>query len=185
MKKILYALMITSGAVLMVSCGGKDKKADPAGDEGDEEMSMTTGSVFQFASYEAPGDTAKHFGRTIDANGAVNAKNLASDPGKADGFEGKVTGKVVGVCQAKGCWMTLDTGNGTTMMVTFKDYGFFVPKDITGKTVTVQGVADMRTVSVDEQKHLAGDAGKSQSEIDAIKDPKTELRFVADGVVIQ
>ena len=81
--------------------------------------------------------------------------------------------------------MTLDAGNGETMMVTFKDYGFFVPKDITGATVVIDGKAEIREVSVDEQRHMAADAGKSQKEIDAITTPKQELRFVADGVLIK
>ena len=34
------------------------------------------------------------------------------------------------VCQMKGCWMTLESDQ--KVRVTFKDYGFFVPKDAGG-----------------------------------------------------
>ena len=183
MKKLIYSLLITSSAILMVSCGGKDKKDD--GGEDDIDLTMAEQSPYQLASYISA-DTARHFGKTITPDGGVNIYNLAADETKANGFEGKVTGKVTSVCQNKGCWMTMDAGNGKTVMVTFKDYGFFVPKDLaSGTTVTMEGKAELRTVTVDEQRHLAGDAGKSQAEIDAITEPKQELRFVADGVVIK
>lgn len=182
MKKLVYSLLFVSGTIMMVSCGGKDKKGDDAEDM--EDMTMSEGSVYQLASY-TPGDSSKTYGKAITADGAANILNVAANKAKADGYTGKVFGTVTGVCQAKGCWMTLDAGNGETMMVTFKDYGFFVPKDITGKTVVVEGKAEIREVSVDEQRHLAADAGKSQKEIDAITQPKQELRFVADGVLIK
>lgn len=182
MKKLVYSLLLISGTIMMVSCGGKDKEDDHNHDM--EDMTMNEGSVFQLASYVAS-DSARTFGKAITADGAANIKNVAADKQKADGYTGKVAGTVTSVCQAKGCWMTLDAGNGQTMMVTFKDYAFFVPKDITGSKVVIEGKAEIRNVSIDEQKHLAADAGKSQAEIDAITTTKEELRFVADGVLIK
>lgn len=180
MKKFILPVLIVSGTLFMAACGGKDK------DHSEDDMDSLTQNeaAFQLAAY-VQADTAKTYGKKITAEGATNAYNLAADHTKANGFTGKVSGTVTGVCQAKGCWMTLDTGNGTTMMVTFTDYGFFVPKDITGKTAVIEGKAEIRTVSVDEQRHLAADAGKPQSEIDKITQPKEELRFVADGVLIK
>lgn len=173
-------MLIAGGTLLMAACGGKDKEHSE-----DEMDSLTKAeSPFQLAGYVVT-DSAKTYGKKITADGATNAYNLAADLAKANGFTGKVSGTVTSVCQAKGCWMTLDTGNGSTMMVTFKDYGFFVPKDISGKTVVIDGKAEIRTVSVDEQRHLAADAGKSQAEIDKITEPKEELRFVADGVIVK
>lgn len=54
------------------------------------------------------------------------------------------------------------------MKVKFKDYAFFMPKDCAGKKAVVDGYAYTQTTSVEELKHLAGDAGKPQAEIDAI-----------------
>lgn len=180
MKKYILPVLIVSGTLFLAACGGKDK-----GHSEDDMDSLTKNeSPFQLASY-VEADTAKSFGKRISAEGATNVYNLAADLNKANGFTGKVSGTVTGVCQNKGCWMTLDTGNGNTMMVTFKDYGFFVPKDLTGKSVVLEGKAEIRSVSVDEQKHLAADAGKPQSEIDKITAPKDELRFVADGVLVK
>ncbi|MCP9236175.1 DUF4920 domain-containing protein [Lewinella sp. JB7] len=86
------------------------------------------------------------------------------------------------VCQAKGCWMTVDVGSGETMMVKFRDYGFFVPKDIAEREAILNGRAFYQITPVDELRHFARDAGKSDAEIAAIVEPRRELHFIADGV---
>ena len=101
-----------------------------------------------------------------------------------DKYTGRVSGKVMEVCQEKGCWMRLDRGNGETLMVKFKDYGFFMPKDIVGKEVLLDGDAMVKQVPVKQQQHYAKDAGKSEEEIARIKEPKRELQFVAKGVLV-
>ena len=92
--------------------------------------------------------------------------------------------KTTGVCKKKGCWMTLDMPESQDIKVTFKDYGFFVPKDLDDQKVIVKGKGFLKEVSVDEQKHYAKDAGKSEKEIAAIDTPKKEYRFIATGVAI-
>lgn len=91
--------------------------------------------------------------------------------------------EVVEVCQAKGCWMRLDLDDKEAM-VRFKDYGFFMPKNIAEKEVIVNGKAYVSEMSVEEQRHYAEDAGKPQEEIDAITEVKTTLSFEADGVLV-
>lgn len=81
--------------------------------------------------------------------------------------------------------MTIDKGDGSSMRVSFKDYGFFVPKDISGKTVIVEGKATVTTTTVEELRHFAEDAGKSKEEIAKITEGKTELTFEADGVIVK
>ncbi len=99
-------------------------------------------------------------------------------------FSGKITAKVTEVCQEKGCWMKVDKGNGETLMVRFKDYGFFMPKNIVGQTVVLEGEAKQKEVSVKQQQHYAEDAGKSKEEIEKIKEVKKETQFVAKGVLV-
>lgn len=95
----------------------------------------------------------------------------------------KFTAKVNEVCQAKGCWMRLDIGDNEAM-VKFKDYGFFMPKNITDKEVIVHGKAFVAEVSIEEQRHYAEDAGKSKEEIAAIIEVEKTLSFEADGVLL-
>ena len=102
-----------------------------------------------------------------------------------DTINTKMSGKVIEVCQSKGCWMKLNLENGEEAMVKFKDYGFFMPKDIAGKEVILNGKAYVTELPVDEQRHYAEDAGKTAEEIAAITEPKKTYSFEADGVLIK
>lgn len=145
-------------------------------------LSFVFASKFVLAQKEK---STGNFGETISKKGAISVKKLPQKMEDVESLEIKVKGTITGVCQAKGCWMTIDLGDNELMRVTFKDYGFFVPKDVTGKTAIVRGVAKKEIIGVEELKHLAEDAGKSEKAINAIDKPKEELTFVADGVIIQ
>jgi hypothetical protein len=121
------------------------------------------------------------FGKKIKSDGAENVSIFENKKVAADL---KVEGEVESVCQAAGCWMKIKLDDGKTMRVTFKDYGFFVPKDIAGKKVIFEGKPEVKTTSVAELRHYAEDAGKSKEEIAKITEPKTELTFVAEGVLV-
>lgn len=99
-------------------------------------------------------------------------------------FEGKVTGKVIEVCKSMGCWIKIQKADGTTLTVKSKDHAFFMPQDLTGKTVVVEGTASVKEVSEDKRKHMAEDAGKSKAEIKKIKGSEKELQFIAAGVQV-
>lgn len=94
-------------------------------------------------------------------------------------------GKVKEVCKKKGCWMSIALPGEKESFVRFKDYGFFVPKNADGSEAIVNGKAYLDVVSVAELKHYAKDGGKSQQEIDAIKQPKITYAFMADGVLMK
>lgn len=89
------------------------------------------------------------------------------------------------VCKAKGCWMKLDLGDDKESMVRFKDYGFFMPLNSDHKEVIVQGKAYITSISVDELKHYAKDAGKTEEEIENITEPEFTYAFEADGVLMK
>ena len=132
----------------------------------------------------AQNEVSYHGKKITDAK-AIPATQLATRMATKDHMMAKVTGTVESVCQAKGCWMKVKTGDGQTMRVTFKDYGFFVPKDIVGKTVVMEGTAETTTTPVAELRHYAEDAGKSKAEIEKITEPEKAVTFVADGVIVK
>lgn len=128
------------------------------------------------------------FGKSItedDALEAIDAIMQYEVMSVGDTIESKITAKVREVCQAKGCWMILDLADGKEVMVKFKDYGFFVPKDIAGKNVIISGLAFINDMSVEEQQHYAEDARKTTAEMASIVQPKRTLSFEADGVLIK
>ncbi|HXU29366.1 MAG TPA: DUF4920 domain-containing protein, partial [Thermoanaerobaculia bacterium] len=123
------------------------------------------------------------YGAPVAAEGETLAVAKALDrAAELNGKTVRLSGFVTAACQAKGCWMALAAGDGREMRVIFRDYGFFVPKDLPGATVIAEGTLEVREVSVDEQRHLAADAGRPKAEIEAIREPKTETALVADGV---
>lgn len=96
-------------------------------------------------------------------------------------FEGKITE----VCSNAGCWVSIDRGNGETFMVRFKDH-FTIPLNTKiGSTAYLHGLAYMDTVQVEDLKHFAQDAGKSEAEIKKITKPEYSLNFEADGILFK
>ena len=141
-------------------------------------------SAIAFAQSPAPAAKGVTYGAGATNENTIPATEVEQKLTMQDKFEGKITAKVVEVCQEKGCWMKVDRGNGETLMVKFKNYGFFMPKNIVGQTVVLEGEAVVKEVSVKQQKHYAEDAGKSKEEIEKIKEPKKETQFVAKGVLV-
>lgn len=161
--------MMAAGLILW-SCNNKTKGTTDAGQM--DKMPAETA---------AAGD---HFGEKISADGALSYSDMLMKLGDLDSIDVKVLGTVESVCQAKGCWMNIVEEGQPDMFVKFKDYGFFVPKDIAGKQVVMQGYAYREVTSVDELRHYAEDEGKPKEEIEAITEPVEELKFMASGVIV-
>jgi hypothetical protein len=125
------------------------------------------------------------FGKTFTVNNPVAFSVVPEQMRGKDSMYVQASGIIKEVCQAKGCWMKVNAGQGNEMMIKFKDYAFFVPKDIVGKQVVLNGVVYQKTLTVAQLRHYAEDAGKSEKEIARIKQPQTSLQFEADGVLIK
>jgi hypothetical protein len=130
--------------------------------------------------------TGKNYGASFEENDVLTVTQLEQAVQQQDSIQAVVTGEIASSCQSKGCWMDVRLSDNSTMKVTFRDYGFFLPiENLEGKTVIFTGIAKRELISVDDQRHYAKDAGKSDSEINAIANPSEEIRFVADGVIIK
>lgn len=115
----------------------------------------------------------------------LSTRQLEEEVFKNGVFEGQVVGQIKEVCASKGCWLTMELPSGQSMRVTFKDYGFFVPKDAAGFPLVLEGVAIMSETDAATLRHYATDAGKSKEEVAAITEPKREITFEAVGVSIK
>jgi dephospho-CoA kinase len=162
MKKII----LIGFAVLAISCG------------------QSTSTQTNTATEQTSGE-AQYFGEKITADGAVTMAQLKEQMGSQTELKVKLEAPIEAVCQKKGCWMDVKAEGSESMRVTFKDYAFFVPKDATGKTAVIDGVAKIEETSVADLQEYAKDAGKSKEEIAAITEPTKELVFEADGVIIK
>lgn len=88
----------------------------------------------------------------------------------------QVTAKVKQVCQKKGCFLVAQAGPHV-VRVSFKDYGFFVPTDISGRTVTLHGVLTREVLTAAQARHFSEDAQQEG----AFK-PGWQYEFVAVSV---
>ena len=173
-KKIFTPLSIA--AVLAIGCNTTTK-------------TTAKKEVSESEAYDAfqknKGD-GKAFGEKVTAKDAVTYDAMLEKMSKAGKIDNvKVTGTVEAVCKAKGCWMNISSDKGApSMFVKFKDYAFFMPKDLAGKKVVMVGNAFKETTTVDELRHFAEDAGKSKEEIAKITKPKEDIKFMANGVLI-
>nr|WP_321222372.1 DUF4920 domain-containing protein [uncultured Psychroserpens sp.] len=170
-----HILTIVFATLVLVSCK-EDKNTNDAMAAVDTE----TEAKIQDVAYES-------FGKKITSADALPANRMAvhyASMTVGDSIDAKMIAKVDEVCQAKGCWMKLDLPDGEQVMVKFKDYGFFMPKDISGKEVIINGKAFVNEVPVDEQRHYAEDGGATPEEIAKITQPKKTYSFLADGVLL-
>ncbi len=124
------------------------------------------------------------YGQSFDTAGINNYKvekeSLLNNPQD----DTKLEGRILSTCPMKGCWMKMSVEQDT-ILVRFKDYGFFVPKSgAEGKSAIINGKLSVDTLSVAQLRHYAEDAGKSNEEISKIINPEITISFLADGVVI-
>jgi len=138
-----------------------------------------------YAGYALANDD-KHvstFGKKVTISHSISIEHAINDFNKLKSKEILIEGVVSKVCEAKGCWMVLKGANDS-IRVTFKDYGFFVPKDIDEKAVQAQGVLSEAVMNISEARHFAKDAGQSDAEVQHIKQKSKEYRFIATAVKI-
>ncbi len=124
-------------------------------------------------------------GEEVNKEEAITTTELATLLETQDSAIVTLTGEVNGVCQKKGCWMTLTIDEETDVRVRFKDYAFFVPLDCEARMTTIKGVAKKDIITVDMLKHYAEDNGDSQEVIDAITEEEIEYSFLAEGVIVE
>ncbi len=139
---------------------------------------------FSAGAQITPAASGVAYGTSFNNDHSVSVEALSQTLQKENQFTGKVKGKVVGVCEKKGCWMKLANAAGDEIMVKFEDYGFFVPSDINGREIVLEGTAKKSVTSVSKLQHYAKDAGKSAEEIAMITSPKEEIEFIATGVLV-
>jgi hypothetical protein len=167
MKKIFLSFVVL--AVGFTACDQKKSSGDNA-------------QVKENETVETEEKKDDFLGESFNVDEEIELVSLVSEMENSDSLNAVVEAKVTEVCQSKGCWMKVELPNGESMRVTFKDYGFFMPKDLAGKSVKMSGLAKKEETDVETLKHFAEDAGKSEEEIALITAPEMDYKFVASGV---
>ena len=138
-------------------------------------------SIFSFSQND---NNYKRYGELFETSEIINYK-LERDNFLNSSSKVKIEGEILSSCPMKGCWMRISVEKDT-VLVRFKDYGFFVPKSgIEGKSTIINGSLSVDTLSIAQLQHYAEDAGKSKKEIALITKPEVTISFLADGVLIK
>lgn len=124
----------------------------------------------------------KHFGAPFTDAKEVALKDVFRSAEKFAKTPIKVEGEIQDVCQNKGCWLVLTDGKNI-MRITFKDYGFFVPKDSAGKKVLLEGTIEKKTIDEDTARHYAEES-KTKVDVSKINGPQEVFTMVASAVRI-
>ena len=138
-------------------------------------------SIFSFSQND---NNYKRYGELFETSEIINYK-LERDNFLNSSSKVKIEGEILSSCPMKGCWMRISVEKDT-VLVRFKDYGFFVPKSgIEGKSTIINVSLSVDTLSIAQLQHYAEDAGKSKKEIALITKPEVTISFLADGVLIK
>lgn len=140
--------------------------------------------LFSLFSFSQNDNNYERYGELFETSEIINYE-LERDNFLNSSSKVKIEGEILSSCPMKGCWMKISVEKDT-VLVRFKDYGFFVPKNgIEGKSTIINGKLSVDTLSIAQLQHYAEDAGKSKEEIALISKPEITISFLADGVLIK
>jgi Domain of unknown function (DUF4920) len=176
---LVLAALIAASAVSQ----DKDPKAKPAGPESRPSAQAKDRRMGEAVPVLMEKDR-EVYGAELQFKEETKLAEVLKDPKSFEGRKVRVSGVIDSVCQKRGCWIILKDGDARTQ-VKFQGYGFFVPFDVAGRKVSVEGVAKETEISEKMRRHYAEDAGKSKEEIEKIKGPEKAVMFVVDCVEIR
>ncbi len=138
--------------------------------------SMTYAEGLRLSEPVAEDEVSETFGERLDEN--LPTMSLGQLVAAAEQHLEQpvlVETRVGKVCQKKGCFF-LATEGDLAVRVSFRDYGFFVPTDTGGKTVTLSGRLVQREVSAEQAAHFNSDLDSGAVAAGVV------YEIVADGV---
>ncbi len=111
----------------------------------------------------------------------ISYSDLLSGLNESNGKTVAVKGTVSEVCQAMGCWMTMDANGTVTRVKT--GHEFLLPKDIAGREAMVTGKFVVTEISEDDAKHY-NDESPNPKKSEDIVGPQKAYEIEATGIVI-
>jgi hypothetical protein len=163
---LILAIVIASTSVFVASAKQLESNENSAGLRLSEPVAQ-----------DAKSET---FGAELDETlQKVMLKDLVAHSADYVGKPFQLDTKVAKVCQKKGCFFIAQQGDDV-MRVAFRDYGFFVPTDSAGKTVTLAGELIKKQMTTEQVEHFNKDM---QGRSDAVKEGVV-YEILADSVRI-
>ena len=126
-----------------------------------------------------PAEAGDDFGAALTLDQPTALADVLANPERYAKEPVLIHGRLTDVCQRKGCWTVIQDA-GAQVRVRFKDYGFFLPVDSTGREAFVEGVAVVETLSEKQARHQESESRHGNP--DAVKGPRRQVGFTASGV---
>lgn len=151
--------------------------------------SLTLAVLTLFVSLFALGMDGKEYGKKITLKAFTKISDILKSPDAYNGKRVLVQGPITDVCEMRGCWIAIGS-DAEFGALTFKveDGVIVFPMDAQGKTVTAEGVIEVKTVSVEDQikqgNHHAEETGE-EFDPSSITAPKVSVRILGEGAVIE
>lgn len=126
------------------------------------------------ASLALAAEESRAFGKPLQGVTSTPLADVLRKPtaGKTVHLEGTIGA----VCKNKGCWLTLNEGDAS-VHVTFEGYSYFVPKDVVGKKVALEGKVVVKEPRPEEVEHLRQEGATNAA--------ASRVSIEATGVVIR
>lgn len=141
---------------------------------------MCTAETLRLSEPVYVDESSETFGKRIDtAIPQTTLAQLMSDPSQHQDEPFRVNAQVAKVCQKKGCFF-IAQAEEHVVRIAFKDYGFFVPTDIAGKTVEISGILVAKHRSKEAAEHFNQDLASS----DTVLNSGAVYEIVADGIKV-
>ena len=123
--------------------------------------------------------SSRDFGAPIQLDTPTPLSKVLAHPDRYAEEPILIAGRIADVCQRKGCWTVLAEGDAV-LRIRFKDYGFFLPKDIHGQFALAEGRVQLETQSQETARHYAEESLDGNPE--AIVGAQRVVAFIATGV---
>ncbi len=141
-------------------------------------LNLMLGAVLVPAA-EGQDASARSFGAPIRLETETPLAQVLAHPERYAEGPVLIRGRITDVCQRKGCWTVVADGEAT-LRIRFKDYGFFVPKDIRGQFALAEGEVRVETQTQEMARHFASES--SGADPAAIVGPQRVVAFTATGL---
>lgn len=128
--------------------------------------SMLSAQTISLSEPVAKDSNSETYGQVLNtALKAVSISDLATGSAQYINQPFQLKTRIAKVCQKKGCFFIAQQ-NEHVFRVSFKDYGFFIPTDSSGKTVLLNGELIQKEISEEQAAHFSADLQAESGEIE-------------------
>lgn len=107
-------------------------------------------------------DGSRLYGSVMSETDVTPLATILSGASEYAGQVVKTEGEITQVCQRMGCWMEIRAEEGSPgIRVPMAGHSFFLPRDLSGSRVTVEGTVVVAELDEETRAHLAEEGGEA------------------------